>query len=215
MIYKIISLILLLFSMPCMAVEKITVIGLFKDKAIVEIDGKQRVLNAGQISPEGVKLISASSREAVLEIDGKQDTYTLGTGTMVGGNFAPPPPGVTTTIAPDNSGHYFVNGSINGFQVSFVVDTGATLISMNRNYAQRIGLNYKLEGRESRSSTASGIATVYLMNLKEVRVGDIHMHNVEGAVHDSDFPEVILLGNSFLSRVKMYNDGALLMLEQK
>jgi aspartyl protease family protein len=215
MMFKKFSLILLLFSMPCMAVEKVTVIGLFKDKAIVEIDGKQRVLNAGQTSPEGVKLISASSREAVLEIDGNQDTYTLGAGTMVGGNFAPPAPGVTTAIAPDNSGHYFVNGSINGFQVNFVVDTGATLISMNRNHARRIGLNYKLEGRESRSSTAAGIATIYLMNLSKVMVGEIELQNVEGAIHDSDFPEVILLGNSFLSRVKMFNDGTLLKLEKK
>jgi aspartyl protease family protein len=53
------------------------------------------------------------------------------------------------------------------------------------------------------------------MNLSKVMVGEIELQNVEGAVHDSDFPEVILLGNSFLSRVKMFNDGTLLKLEKK
>src|SRR5690606_37204532 len=105
--YKKICLLLLLFSMPCMAVEKITVIGLFKDKAIVNIDGKQHVLTAGKTSPEGVKLISSNSREAVLEINGKQDTYTLGT--HISSEFTPPSPGTTVTIAPDSSGMYEVN----------------------------------------------------------------------------------------------------------
>ncbi len=203
----------LLATAPCFAIEKITVVGLFKDKAIVSIDGKQRVLTIGKPSPEGVLLISSNSREAVLEINGKQDTYTLGT--HIGGNYTPPVAGATTTIAPDSQGHYMVNGSINGFQVSFVVDTGATLISMNRNEAKRIGLNYKLEGVESRSSTAAGISTIYLMNLESVRIGDIELHDVQGAVHDSDFPDVILLGNSFLNEVKLNRDGQLLIMEKR
>ncbi len=211
--YKNICLLLLLFSMPCMAVEKITVIGLFKDKAIVNIDGKQHVLTAGKTSPEGVKLISSNSREAVLEINGKQDTYTLGT--HISSEFTPPSPGTTVTIAPDSSGMYEVNGSINGFQVKFVVDTGATLISMNKHNANRIGLNYKLEGQESVAQTASGYSKIYLVNLKEVLVGDIKLHNIQGAVHDDDFPKVILLGNSFLNRVNLSREGSLLQLEHK
>jgi aspartyl protease family protein len=211
--YKKISLMLLLFSMPCMAVEKITVIGLFKDKAIVNIDGKQHVLTAGKTSPEGVKLISSNSREAVLEINGKKDTYTLGT--HISSEFTPPSPGTTVTIAPDSSGMYEVNGSINGFQVKFVVDTGATLISMNKHNANRIGLNYKLEGQESVAQTASGYSKIYLVNLKEVLVGDIKLQNIQGAVHDDDFPKVILLGNSFLNRVNLSRDGSLLQLEHK
>ncbi len=51
---------------PILAVEKISVKGLFNNKAIVVIDGKQRLLRAGETSPEGVKLISANSKEAVL-----------------------------------------------------------------------------------------------------------------------------------------------------
>jgi aspartyl protease family protein len=196
-----------------MAVEKITVVGLFKDKAIVHIDGKQRILTIGKTSPEGVKLISANSREAVIEIDGNQETYTLGT--HISGEFTAPASGTTVTIAPDSTGMYEVNGSINGFLVKFVVDTGATLISMNKHHANRIGLNYKMEGEESLSETASGYAKTYLVKLKEVRVGDIVLNDVQGAVHDGEFPSVILLGNSFLGRVNMMREDKILQLKKR
>ncbi|OGT76815.1 MAG: hypothetical protein A2W76_02300 [Gammaproteobacteria bacterium RIFCSPLOWO2_12_47_11] len=207
------GLMLLLLSIPCMAVEKITVVGLFKDKAIVHIDGKQRILTIGKTSPEGVKLISANSREAVIEIDGNQETYTLGT--HISGEFTAPASGTTVTIAPDSTGMYEVNGSINGFLVKFVVDTGATLISMNKHHANRIGLNYKMEGEESLSETASGYAKTYLVKLKEVRVGDIVLNDVQGAVHDGEFPSVILLGNSFLGRVNMMREDKILQLKKR
>ena len=212
---KIITLILLLIISPySIAVGKIVIVGLFKDKAIVELDGKQRILAAGKTSPEGVTLISANSKEAVLEIDGQQKTYTLGT--HIGSSFNAAHEGATATIAPDENGHYFVNGSINGFQVNFVVDTGSTVIAMNRNQAKRLGLNYKLDGEESRSHTAAGIAKVYLIKLRKVKVGDIELQDIEGAVHDSDYPEVILLGNSFLSKVDMNRgEGGLLRLQKK
>lgn len=205
-------LMLLLVTLPCMAIDKITVLGLFTDKAIIEIDGKQRLLKAGETSPEGISLISANSREAVLEIDGKQDTYTLGT--HIGTTYSEPAAGTTVTIAPDGMGMYEVNGSINGFQVTFVVDTGATLISMNSNHAARIGLNYKMDGVESVTETASGYAKSYLVKLDKVRVGDIELHDVPGSVQEGDFPSVILLGNSFLSKVNLSRDGRVLQLKK-
>lgn len=212
MIQKIVILMLLLYSTFCMAVEKITVVGLFTDKAVVRIDGKQHVLSVGQTSPEGVKLISSNSREAVLEVNGEQKTYGLGT--HISSTYEEPPAGKTVTVAPDTGGMYEINGSINGFQVSFVIDTGATYVSMNRNDARRIGLNYKLEGKEGLSETASGYSKIYLVNLKKVRIGDIELNDVQGAVHDDNFPKVILLGNSFLNRVKVNREGALLLLEK-
>ncbi len=193
------------------AIEKLNILGLFKGKAIVQIDGKQRLLTVGEKSPEGVILISANSREAILEIEGERNTYTIGA--HISGKFNKPKSGTISTIAPDSNGMYWANGSINGFQVSFVVDTGATLIAMNRHQARRIGLNYKLEGRVSSANTASGVSKIYIINLDKVKVGDIELKNVEGAVHDSDFPKIILLGNSFLNRVSMKREGRILQLE--
>ena len=194
------------------AVEKITVLGLFKDKALVEIDGKRRLLHAGEPSPEGVKLISADSEQAILEVDGQRATYHLGS--HIGSNFAAPE-SPTVRIWPTTNKMYEVIGSINGYPVKFLVDTGATFISMNANEARRLGIDYRIVGEEAVSSTASGYAKIYLLQLARVRVGDIQLRNVNAAVHDGDFPEVALLGMSFLSRLDMNREGDVLELRKK
>jgi aspartyl protease family protein len=193
-----------------LGVDQVTVTGLFKDRAVLDLDGKTRVLSAGMISPEGVKLVSATSREAVLEINGVIRTYALGE--HIRGQYAPAAAGASITIAPDGQGMYQVAGSINGFQVSFLVDTGATFISLNRPTARRIGLNYKLDGTQSHSTTASGMVPVWLVKLDRVRIGDIELRDVPASVQDMDFPDVTLLGNSFLQRLHLDRQGALLKL---
>ena len=207
-----ILLLMLLSADAAAAVEEISIVGLFRDRAIVMLDGVQRVLTPGNPSPEGVTLISASSREAVLEINGSRNTYMLGD--HITSQFTAPLPQQSVTIAPDGHGMYFVNGSINDFQVTFVVDTGATMIAMNKHQAKRMGLDYKMEGEQSVSSTASGLDKVYIVSLNKVAVGEIVLHNIQGSVHDGDYPDVILLGNSFLRRINMQRDGQLLKLEQ-
>jgi len=62
-------LLLLLFPSLVFAAPKFMVVGLFKDKAILDINGKQRLLAAGHQAPEGITLISANSKEAVIEIE--------------------------------------------------------------------------------------------------------------------------------------------------
>ena len=211
-VFVILFIFLLLFYGNAYSVNKITIVGLFKDRAIVDLDGKRRILETGKATPEGVTLISANSSEAVLEINGVRNRYELGT--HIATEFNPPVGQKTVTIAPDSTGMYNVNGTINGFHVDFVVDTGATLISMNRHEARRLGIDYKLEGEPGVSNTASGFAKIFIVKIKQVKVGDIELHNIEGAVHDGDFPTEILLGNSFLNSVNMKREGKLLKLEQ-
>jgi len=207
------TIFLFTFIYTCYAVDKIVIIGLFKDKVIIKLDGKQRLLASGETSPEGVTLISANSREAVLEINGVRDHYNIGA--HIGSRFRGPTGQKTVSIAADSQGMYWVNGSINDFQVKFIVDTGATLISMNKHQARRIGLDYKMEGKKSLTSTASGLDKVYLIKLKKVKIGDIVLHDIMSAVHDSDFPEAVLLGNSFLGRVDLKREGGLMQLQKK
>lgn len=194
-----------------LAVDKIKVVGLFKDKAVIIIDGKQHVLRKNTTSPEGVTLISANSNEAILEVDGEQKSYTLGNQVSI--KFSETEPGRTVSIAPTND-LYLVNGSINDFQVQFLVDTGASSVAMNRQTAKRLGLNFRMDGQEGLSETASGYSKIYVVNLEKVTVGDIVLEDVEGVVHDSEFPRIILLGNSFLSKVHLRREGQLLLLEQ-
>jgi predicted aspartyl protease len=80
-------------------------------------------------SPVGVILISANSREVIFEIEGERNTYT--SVAHISGKFNKPESQTISTITPDSNGMYWANGSINSFQVSFVVDTGGSLIAMN------------------------------------------------------------------------------------
>ncbi len=194
------------------AVEKVTVVGLFKDTAIVVIDGTRRLLRSGDTSPEGVSLISATSKEAVLEIDGKQQRYSLDG--QISGSYTKPSQ-VKVRIWPTPNNMYVVLGSINGYPVKFIVDTGATLVSMSGREAKRLGIDYLVTGRRGQSSTASGITEIFIVTLDRVKVGDIELRNVRGAVHDGDFPPATLLGMSFLSRLNMRQDGQALELELK
>lgn len=206
-------LVLAMLTGDAAAVEKIVVLGLFRDRAILVIDGTQRMLSAGQASPEGVLLVSADSSGAVVEFGGRRETYTLGSHIM--SEFTAPSGGTSALIAPDAQGMYRVNGSVNGFQVAFIVDTGATLIAMNRAEAERIGIDYRMDGRESQAATASGIDRIFLVTLDSVRVGEIELRDVPAAVHDGEFPLVMLLGNSFLNRVDLQREGRLLEIRAK
>ena len=197
----------------CYGAEQIVILGLFKNKVIAEIDGKRRVLTVDAESPDGVKLIKANSAEAFIEINGERNRYTLGS--HIASSFRGPEPGASVQIWPDTQGMYLVAGNINGFAVRFLVDTGATLIAMNRNEAKRMGIDYKLDGIEGATATASGTAKAYYLKLDRVRVGDITLRDVRAAVIDGDYPLEVLLGNSFLSRLDLQRDGVMMELRQQ
>ena len=205
--------VLMLLCVQVSGVGKVTVLGLFKDKAIINIDGKQRVVRAGETTPEGVKLISANSEQAVIEIEGTAATYKLGS--HIGSQYAAPARKASVQIWPDSRGMYNAVGSINGYPVNFLVDTGATLIAMNRNQARRLGLDYLVDGTPSYAATASGVVATYHVTLERVKVGDISLTGVAAAVIDGDFPVDVLLGNSFLNRLDMSRDGTMLELRKK
>jgi len=218
---KIVSLILI-FLLPFLAAtsmaavdddnEIIVVLGLFKDRAVIRIGDQQRILRVGEKSPDGVKLIEADSEKAVLEFRGKRDTYFLGR--HVSRHFKKAEIKGEANIWPVN-GMYMVGGTINGHPVKFMVDTGATWISMNSQHAKRIGLDYRVSGKRSSVSTASGVAQVFVLNLDRVRVGDIELYHVEAAILEGNSPTEILLGMSFLDRVEIQRKGQMMTLKKK
>ncbi len=189
----------------------ILVLGLLKDMAILRVDGKQYKLRSGETTPEGIKLITADSEQAVLEIGGRREVYRLGS--HISATFSAPEKS-GAMIRPVN-GMYHVSGFINRQPVDFLVDTGASSIAINAKLARKLGINFRYEGEQGYSSTASGYARIYKLKLDSVQIGDIVLHNVEAAVLEGDFPTTALLGMSFLNRVNMKRDGELLMLEKK
>ncbi|MBC7944946.1 MAG: TIGR02281 family clan AA aspartic protease [Burkholderiales bacterium] len=193
----------IIWPAPAGATE-VNVIGLTSGKAVVTINGgKARTLSAGETGPDKVKLISATSEAAVFEIGGARQTLRMGQ--SISANFAPTGVASVTLVA-DGRGHFLPSGSINGRSVKFLVDTGATMISMSNSEAKRLGVNY-LQGETGYSSTANGVVPVYKIKLDSVKVGDILLNNVDGLVHEGNNLDIVLLGMSFLNRVEMRRDG--------
>ncbi len=189
----------------------IMVVGLFSGQAVLTINNKQRLLKVGKTSPEGVTLIAATSQNAILEVDGVQKEYLLGS--QIGGDFGPPPEQTVVNLWPTN-GMYLTPGSINGFSVDFLVDTGASAIALNIATAKRLGLNY-LDGRRIGVKTASGVSGAYAVTLDQVQVGDIKLYNVEAMVLDGAEPAVALLGMTFLGQLDMQRTGEKMELKKK
>ncbi len=200
------------WGQPALAME-IQVLGLFNGKAMVEINGQRRVLAEGERSPEGVLLIEANSKQAMLEVDGEARPYALGR--RVGTQYVKPGTGPTVNVYRNSGGMFTTVGTINGFSVQFLVDTGASSVAMNTAQAKRLGIDYRLYGRRVGVSTASGTASGYEVRLDSVKVGDIELHNVEAIVLEGGSPEIALLGMSFLGRLSIQNDGHVMQLEKK
>ncbi|MEK7758514.1 MAG: TIGR02281 family clan AA aspartic protease [Pseudomonadota bacterium] len=199
------SLPLLLAVLPALAVAAdITLFALFKDKAILHVDGARRVLTIGTESPEGVKLVSTDTQaeEAVVELKGKRETLQLGVVVSAFQSAARE----SVTLFSDASGFFHAQGSINGAAVTFLVDTGANTIAINSATAKRAGIDYT-KGRAGTARTASGYTRMYGIKLDTVKVGDIVLRNVEAGVIDGPQPETPLLGMSFLNALEMKRDG--------
>jgi aspartyl protease family protein len=188
----------------------VSVAGLFKDKAIVSIDGgKPRTLSVGQ-TVQGVKLVAADSSSASFEVDGKRRTLAMGQ-SFAGGT--PTNTRQTVSLTADARGHFAAMGSLNGFPVTFLVDTGATSIAINAAEARRIGVDYRA-GQATGVNTAAGVVPAWHVTFNTVKVGGIVLNQVEGMVVEAGL-EVPLLGMSFLNRMEMRRDGQTMTLTQR
>lgn len=196
------------------AVESVEVQGLFSNKAVVLIDGNRHVLSVGKTSPEGVKLISANSRGAVLEINGQRKEYGLGNSSAVSAIFSQRDK-KQEKVYVNSAGMYLSIGTINGRTVRFLLDTGATAVTMNIDQAKNLGINYKETGTATGVSTASGFEKAYKVLLKSIAVGGIKQSNVEAVVIEGKHPGPILLGMTFLGRLNIQHDGTTMTLTQK
>ncbi len=199
-----------LLSASVWSAETIMVKGLFKGAALLIVDGEQVLLKEGK-TKLGITLIKASSRDAVLEINGQRQRVELSK--QIGGNYRQVDTKVVR-IASQEGGHHWVRGQINGNNVDFVVDTGASLVSMNLATAKRLGIDYE-KGEVAYASTANGVAERRLVTLQKITVGEITHYNVAASVGLDNALPVTLLGNSFLSRNNMRIEDGVMILESK
>ena len=190
----------------------IEVQALFGGRAVVMIDGQRRTLSTGQTSPEGVKLVAADSKEAVFNVNGTEKTYKPGGAISL--TYARPEHHEEKIYA-DERGMFRSVGTINGRTVRFLLDTGATTVAMNKSQAKQLGVDYRMSGERVVVSTASQNVKGYRVRLKSVSLGKIRQNNVEAMVIDGNHPGPILLGMSFLGKLKVEKSGDVMKVRQR
>jgi aspartyl protease family protein len=201
-----------LFASAPVGAQSVALQGMLGAKALLIVDGTAPRSVAPGDTHQGVKVISTSGDQAVVEIAGKRQTLRVGDApASVGSRGAAR--GSRIVLTAGSGGHFTTQGAINGQAVQFLVDTGATSVSMGVPEAQRIGLNYKA-GQPGWGSTANGMVAVWHVKLGSVRIGDVEIHDVNASVLPSGMPYV-LLGNSFLGRFQMKRDNDQMVLERR
>ncbi len=109
---------------------------------------------------------------------------------------------------------YFVNGKINGAPIGFLVDTGATYVTMSGRQASALNIDFK-KGLRGQAQTAAAVVAVWQITLNSVSVGDIKLSNVTATVIAGNQPGQVLLGNSFLRHTDMQQAGSALVIRKR
>ncbi len=200
----------LTMSLAIAADTGVKVIALFSDKALLQVGGEQKIVKKGETF-EGVLLESASGRGAVVVIDGKR--AKLGLNQSIAGNFKKPDRS-SLKVYPDAIGMYYVKGAINGQSTRFLIDTGATLVTMSGSKARSLKIDFR-KGKRGTAQTASAVVPVYQVKLGSVTIGGIRVPNVDATVIAGDHPADVLLGNSFLRHTQIQKAGSVLEIKKR
>ena len=198
-------------ALTCAAqAQGVVLSGRMGDRALLVMDGQPYTVAVGQ-TVAGVKLLRWVDEAAEVQQAGV--TYSLRVGATPAklGAAAPRTAAKEVVLSAGPGGHFTAGGTINGKQVRFMVDTGATLVAMGRDDADRMGIDLA-NARRSTTQTANGAISVWLVTLNSVRVGDLELANVGAAVMPQPMP-VVLLGNSFLARLQMKRENDVMRLE--
>jgi len=196
--------------------KTVAAVALFKDRAMLSIDGKKAKIVRAGTSYQGVKVISSSTSEAVIEIDGTRKTLKLNSTTVLGTSLgARSNTTVTSVVLYENEvGFFESDGQVNGRSIKFLIDTGANLVVFSSSDAQRLGLDYE-SGEKGVASTASGVAPMYRINIDSISIGGVELENITAGVIEGSFPQTPLLGMTFLSRLNMNRTGQTMVLEKR
>ena len=199
------------------AQTSVQVIALFKDRAMLSVNGaRAKIIKNGQVY-KGVKLIESSTEQAVIEIAGQRETVglnsalvltrSLGAKSLAGSKKS-------TQVFADERGFFRSSGSINGQSLEFLVDTGANLVVLSGDHADRINLDYQ-DGARSHATTASGNTPMYLISLDTVSFNGIELNDIQAGVIEGGFPQVPLLGMTFLEKLDMNRSGDVMVLKKR
>jgi aspartyl protease family protein len=203
-------------AIQAFADTQVNVVGLFNNKALVMINNTgPHTLTAGQ-TKNGVKLLSSNSDIATLVIEGKRQMLRMGQAASVGANTASLDGEVNSPVNlyADKSGHFFGDLKINGASFKYVVDTGATNVTMNSADAKYAKIDYS-NGQKVNMATANGNVLATNVTVNTLYIGTIVLNNVNVTIVEGGSPPFVLLGMSAQNRLNIKRENSLMTLSKK
>jgi aspartyl protease family protein len=117
---------------------------------------------------------------------------------------APASFGRNLTLDGDRQGHFQAEARVDGARIKFMVDTGASLVTLRETDAADAGIRPSPSDYTARVATANGTIKAAPAKLRSVEIGDIVVFDVQALVLPDEVLPRSLLGVSFLSRLKRY-----------
>lgn len=190
--------------------QSVSLVGIYGgSKAVLIVgNGVPRTLAPGE-SAGGVRLLAIGRESVSVDVAGEVRQISLGDHRH---NVSVPEPRSVTLVA-DGHGHFSGVGTINGAEVSFLVDTGASAVTLDMATARRIGLELG-RAEQGIAGTANGVVSTLNVKLDRVSLGGVTLRNVDAMVVQASLPQV-LLGESFLNRMAMLREGSTMVLTQR
>ena len=112
-------------------------------------------------------------------------------------------------------GHFTTMATINGRPIPVLVDTGASMVALSHEDAERAGVFVRPGDFTGRVRTANGVARVAPVRLDSVSIGDITLYDVEAAVSEPGRLGTTLLGMTFIGRLSRAEmRGGVLILQE-
>ena len=201
---------LLLAALEAFPQGQVSVEALMPGMVVITVDGKRHTLRKGA-SVAGVTLIDTNPREAVLDIGGVE--RRLGVSDRVSGVFSTPTER-KVEIPRNDRLQYQTMATINGRGIPVLVDTGANIVAMNSQQAERLGIPAS-SGSPTRVETAGNTLMGRSVQLDSVDVGGITVNNVQATVLEGDYPRMVLLGMTFLRHVNLEERNGVLSLSRE
>jgi aspartyl protease family protein len=126
-----------------------------------------------------------------------------------------PAAGSVVELKAGRNGHFNAEAEVNGRSIDVMVDTGATMIALTYEDAERAGLSLHKSDFTQSVTTANGVARVAPVTLDRVTIGDITVRNVPAAVAERGRLKTSLLGMTFLSRLSRFDMRAGILVLQE
>jgi aspartyl protease family protein len=107
-------------------------------------------------------------------------------------------------VRADRQGHFIVDAAINSRPVTLMADTGASVVVLSFEDAERLGLSPRSLDFTGLAQTANGVSRIAPITLDRVRIDGITLYGIQAAVAERGALSGSLLGMSFLGKLSRF-----------